>query len=106
VEQFLYLKTRGRKTGREREIEIWFTQHDGRFYVIAEYETSHWVQNLRADPRVQIRVGNEIVAAWARVLSSAADLETMKMAQELSRRKYGWGEGVVVELIPEAAIVS
>ena len=34
-EQYLYLTTRGRKSGRSREIEIWFTHRDGRFYVIA-----------------------------------------------------------------------
>src|SRR2546422_4986838 len=45
-EPYLYLSTQGRRSGLPREIEIWFTQRDGRFYLIAEYSTSHWVQNL------------------------------------------------------------
>ena len=32
---FLYLTTIGRRTGLPREIEIWFTERDGRYYVIA-----------------------------------------------------------------------
>ena len=63
------------------------------------------MQNVRADPRVQIRVGNEIYAAKARVLALATDPLTVKLVQELSRKKYGWGDGLVVELIPERAIL-
>jgi deazaflavin-dependent oxidoreductase (nitroreductase family) len=97
-EQFLYLTTRGRTTGRARDIEIWFTQHEGRFYVIAEYETSHWLQNLRAHPEVQVRVGGQSFPARARVLSPDADVHLHRTIQDLSRAKYGWGDGTVVEL--------
>lgn len=102
-EQYLYLSTRGRRTGRAREIEIWFTQHAGCFYVIAEYDTSHWVQNIRAHPEVQIRVGAETFRARGRVISAEADGDRLRTVQELSRKKYGWGEGTVVELCPDAA---
>ena len=64
------------------------------------------MRNVRADPKVQIRVGKEIFPAQARILSPATELETMKIVQDLFRQKYGWGEGLVVELIPEAAIFS
>jgi hypothetical protein len=33
---FLYLTTAGRISGQPREIEIWFTERGGRFYLIAE----------------------------------------------------------------------
>ena len=36
-EEFLYLTTVGRKTGRVHEIEIWFVERDGRLYVLAEH---------------------------------------------------------------------
>lgn len=95
----MYLTTRGRKTAQPREIEIWFTHRDGRFYVIAEYRSSHWVQNVGADPEVQVRVAGSSFKAHARVLSPEVDLELQRAVQELSRKKYGWGEGLVVELI-------
>src|SRR5580704_11446531 len=62
-EQYLYLTTRGRKSGLPREIEIWFTYRERRFYLIAECPTSSWVQNLRADPKVQIRVAGQSYTA-------------------------------------------
>lgn len=101
-EQYLYLTTRGRKTGLPREIEIWFTAHDQKYYVMAEYPTSHWIQNLRADPRVQLRMGGETAKARARVLSDESESGLVCGIRNLFKAKYGWGEGLPVELIPEA----
>ena len=97
----MYLTTRGRKTGRPREIEIWFTHHEGRFYVIAEYVTSNWVKNLQSDPEVQVRVSEKTFSAEGRVLKPGSDTELVKIVQELSTKKYGWGDGLVVQLIPK-----
>ncbi len=104
-EQFLYLTTRGRKSGSPRRIEIWFTQrttdsHKPRFYIIAEYPTSNWMQNIRAHPAVQVRVAGQSFSAHARVVSATDEPSLNHAVQELSRRKYGWGDGLVVELIP------
>ena len=95
---YLYLTTRGRKSGQPREIEIWFTEHQDRFYVIAEYETAHWLQNIREHAAVQVRVAGRSFSAQARVLSTDNDASLIAIIQELSRQKHGWGEGVVVEL--------
>jgi deazaflavin-dependent oxidoreductase (nitroreductase family) len=100
-EQYLYLTTRGRKSGLPREIEIWFSYRDGRFYLIAEYPTANWVQNLRADSAVQLRVAGRSFSAHARFVTLESEPELHRTVAGLSRQKYGWGEGTVVELIPE-----
>jgi deazaflavin-dependent oxidoreductase (nitroreductase family) len=101
--EFLYLTTIGRKSGQPREIEIWFTRRDGSYYVIAEHRwETHWVQNVLADPRVRVRVGREDFTARARVVHAEADPVVHAAAQDLSEKKYGWGDGLVVELTPEA----
>jgi deazaflavin-dependent oxidoreductase (nitroreductase family) len=66
--------------------------------VLAEHETSNWVQNLRADAEVRVRIGSESFAAQARVLRPEEDGRLCREIQELSRRKYGWGDGLVVQL--------
>jgi deazaflavin-dependent oxidoreductase (nitroreductase family) len=101
--QYLYLTTRGRRSGLPREIEIWFTTRNGRYYVIAEHATSHWVENLRANPQTQLRVGSTTISARARVLSLEREPDLYREVQDLSRKKYGWGEGLPVELVPEAS---
>jgi len=98
--QYLYLTTIGRVSGQRREIEIWFTSLGNCYYVIAEYETSSWVQNVRANSKVQFRVGETVFDGLARVLDPAAEPSLVAEVQQLSRDKYGWGEGLVVELCP------
>jgi deazaflavin-dependent oxidoreductase (nitroreductase family) len=99
-EQYVYLTTRGRKTGRSREIEIWFTQRDGRFYIIAEYATANWLRNLQVTLEVTLRAAGQTFAARARVVSLENEAELFRSVQELSQRKYGWGDGTIVELEP------
>jgi deazaflavin-dependent oxidoreductase (nitroreductase family) len=93
----LYLTTRGRKTALPREIEIWFTHRDGRFYVIAEHPNSQWVENLRAHPEGQVRVAGRSFKVRGRIL--CPEEPELRAVQALSHKKYGWGEGLVVELV-------
>ena len=99
--EFLYLTTAGRRSGRPREIEIWFTLHEGRYYLIAEHgERAQWVQNLRADPHVTARVAGRAFSARARVVDAAGEAALWRAARARSETKYGWGDGLVVELAP------
>lgn len=103
---YLYLTTTGRRSRRPREIEIWFTRRDGRYYVIAEYTTSHWVQNLLQTPQVEVRLGEERFRASARIITPESEPRLHSAVQQLSRQKYGWGEGLVVELKPDTGAVA
>jgi deazaflavin-dependent oxidoreductase (nitroreductase family) len=99
--EFLYLTTTGRRTGQPREIEIWFTRHEGRYYLVAEHrEQTQWVQNLRADPRVRVRVADRSFAATARPIDATAESPLHDAVRALSVGKYGWGDGLLVELTP------
>jgi len=66
--------------------------------VIAEYQTSNWVQNLQSNPGVQVRISGKTFSAKARVLQAKTDDALRMIIQDLSRKKYGWGDGLVVEL--------
>ncbi len=98
-EQFLYLTTIGRKTGVSREIEIWFTQLEGRYYLIAEHrEQTHWVKNILHNPHVSFRVAGQTFNGTGRVVNEAAERDLLKSIRALSDRKYGWSDGLAVEL--------
>ncbi len=102
-EIFLYLTTTGRRSGQPREIEIWFTRLAGRYYLIAEHgERAQWVRNLRAEPRVRLRLGRRgrPRAARARVVDATRDAALAAAVRRRSETKYGWGAGLVVELAP------
>ena len=101
TERFLYLTTTGRTSGLLRTIEIWFVEHDGRYYVVAERrEKAQWVQNLERDPAVHVRVGarddrGPEMPATARVVRDPA---TIAEISKLMVGKYGWSDGLVVEI--------
>jgi deazaflavin-dependent oxidoreductase (nitroreductase family) len=100
--EFLYLTTTGRRSGRPREIEIWFIRREGRYYLFAEQgERAHWVRNLSADPAVTVRVGEERFTGRVRVVNASAEPELSAAARALSEAKYGWGDGLVVEITPD-----
>ena len=100
--EFLYLTTTGRRSGQPREIEIWFTQRDGCYYVVAEHRwEAQWVQNLLAASHVSVRVGEEQFEARARVIDADKEPVIHEAVEALSENKYGWGDGLVVELQPE-----
>ena len=99
--EFLYLTTAGRRSGQPREIEIWFTRHERRYYLIAEHgDQANWVQNLRANPQVHIRVADSSMEATARVMDAKAERTLWRRIQALSEKKYGWGNGLIVEITP------
>ena len=103
-EKVLHLTTIGRRTGLARQIEIWFVIHHGRFYLFAETgEAAAWVKNIRRNPEVGVRIGDRQIGATARVLDRETDRELWDRASEIADRKYGWGDGLPVEITPSPA---
>jgi deazaflavin-dependent oxidoreductase (nitroreductase family) len=99
--QVLYLTTIGRRTGLPREIEIWFVVYRDRFYLFAETgEAAAWVKNIRQLPEVTVRIGEQQIVATARVLDRGADRELCDQVAAIADRKYGWGDGLPVEITP------
>jgi deazaflavin-dependent oxidoreductase (nitroreductase family) len=99
--KILSLTTIGSRTGLPREIEIWFVVHDDRFYLFAETGgAAAWIKNIRRNPRVVIRIGEERIDATARVLDREIDRELCADVAAVARRKYGWGDGLPVEITP------
>jgi deazaflavin-dependent oxidoreductase (nitroreductase family) len=97
----LYLTTIGRRSGLPREIEIWFVIHDCRFYLFAETgEAAAWVKNMRHNGEVTVRTGEQRINAKARVLDRELDSDLWDTVAALAVRKYGWGDGLPVEIIP------
>jgi hypothetical protein len=61
---------------------------------------AHWVQNLLAEPRVRWQVGSGRLSGLARVVRVETAPALVRDIQARSKKKYGWGDGLVVELDP------
>ncbi len=85
-EDFCYLTTVGRVTGRPHEIEIWFAIEGRTLYMLSGgRDSSDWVKNLRCNPEVTVRIGDELFEGRARDIESEAEDE---LARSLLVEKY------------------
>ena len=103
-EPYCYLTTRGRVTGDPHEIEIWFAVRGATVYLLSGGGTeADWVRNLRAEPRVRLRLGDETRRGSARFVEDAAEDHR---ARELLAAKYqGWEPGEPLSEWAESALL-
>jgi len=79
------LTTRGRKSGEERSVTIWFA-FDGNEVVLAgSPENPHWRKNLSACEDVKLRIGSTLLHGRARPVDDAADAAAIR---EIFVRRY------------------
>jgi deazaflavin-dependent oxidoreductase (nitroreductase family) len=99
--QFLYLTTLGWKSGKEHRIEIWFVEHNKRYYIISErLDSAHWVQNIKHNPAVSFSIDNRIFKGSARIVDQEKEAALSAEVLKLMDIKYIWSQGLIVELTP------
>jgi deazaflavin-dependent oxidoreductase (nitroreductase family) len=77
-DDYCYLTTRGRVSGKPHQIEIWFAREGSTLYLMSGgRDGSDWVRNLRADPAVTVRVRDVTFAATARILEPGTDEDAL-----------------------------
>src|SRR5436305_13323083 len=85
-EDFCYLTTIGRISGRSHTIEIWFAIHEQTLYMLSGgRDKSDWVKNALQNPAVQVRINRSIFTGTARLVNSA---EEDSLARKIVFEKY------------------
>jgi deazaflavin-dependent oxidoreductase (nitroreductase family) len=85
-EDYCYITTTGRVTGKPHEIEIWFAADgDTIFLLSGGRDRSDWVRNIRARGDVTVRIAEIAWAATARIVDDAS---TDARARALLLEKY------------------
>ena len=62
--------------------------------------TRTWVKNITRNPMVTVRIGEWQIDATARVLDHHTDRKLRDQVAAIADRKYGWGDGLPVEITP------
>ena len=100
-QQFLYLTTKGWKIGREHRIEIWFVSYADKYYTMSEHrEKAHWVQNIIHNSRVMFTVNSKSFEGEGQIVDKTTDAKLAEKVSNLMHTKYGWSDGLTVELTP------
>lgn len=85
-EDFCYLTTTGRVTGRPHTVEIWFAIQGQTLYILSGGgDSADWVKNALRQPRVTIRIAQVTLPAHARLIQ---DGEEDALARRLLFDKY------------------
>jgi len=111
TDDYCYLTTTGRRTGRPHRIEIWYAADGDTLYLLSGGGlSSDWVQNLSANRDVVVEVDGNVRQARARVVVDNAE---SRRARTLVFDKYSvrsgddlnsWREEAVpvaIDLTPE-----
>ena len=102
-EDFAYLTTTGRRTGKHHTIEIWFALRDGTLYLLSGGgESADWVRNLRKTSAVRVRVGSRTVEGNAREVTTPEEdalarqlLDAKYMSWKPGKRLSSWARGAL-----------
>jgi len=89
---FCYVRTRGRRTGRPHEIEIWFAADGDTLYLLSGGGArSDWVRNLRTEPAVAVRLGDTTRTGRARVVEAGTeeDARARRLVFDKYQPRYG-----------------
>jgi deazaflavin-dependent oxidoreductase (nitroreductase family) len=88
-EDFCYLTTTGRATGKLHTIEIWFALNGRTLYMLSGgRDRSDWVRNIRRRPQVTVRIGEMSFRGFGRVVENP---EEDALARRLLLDKYRSG---------------
>ena len=105
--QVLDLITTGRRSHRQRSVELWFITRLNRFYVMAEHRhQTGWVKNLKQQPEASVALADYQVPVQAWILDKERDSREWRSVAQLFQEKYGWGDGLPVALEPSASLVE
>lgn len=103
-EPYCYLTTTGRRSGRDREIEIWFaTDGTSLFLILGGAHNSDWVRNLLADAHARVRLGEQIFDVRADL--PLAEGDERDRAVEMLHGKYSHQVGGTLDSWREDAFI-
>jgi len=87
-EKFVYLTTKGRKSDKDHEVELWFAISEGRVYLSHEGQQTDWMKNLIKNQNVKMKIGSEVFRGEA-IITEHGSPERMKGMQALYSKYYG-----------------
>jgi len=85
-EEYCYVTTTGRVTGKPHRIEIWFGLNNNTIYLLSgNKERSDWVKNMLKDSSVTVKIARKTFKAAARIVT---DEQEAMMARNMLADKY------------------
>ena len=85
-EKYIYLTTRGRKTGKPHTVELWFAVAGKKVYLSHEGAYTDWMENILKDSRVEFKIGKTQFNGTARIAKDG--VEAFELGKRALYLKY------------------
>jgi hypothetical protein len=85
--KYIYLTTKGRKTGNPHTVELWFAVKKGKVYLSHEGKYTDWMKNIIKDNCIEFKIGKSKFKGKANIIKENKVFETAKYA--LYHKYYG-----------------
>ena len=103
-QDFCYLTTKGRVSGRPHEIEIWFVAQENNIYLLSGGgDKSDWVRNLLKDPNVTVRIEKHTFEGSAHPAKNQR--EDLPVRYIMAEKYQEWEEGRTLSEWARTALV-
>jgi deazaflavin-dependent oxidoreductase (nitroreductase family) len=101
----LRLTHRGRRSGRLYEVTIWFMVEGNTIYLPTANLRRQWPRNVRANPQVSMKIGDETLSGTAEFITDPAERDH---ARALVEGKYWYTVPVLwsMRLLANAGIIQ
>jgi deazaflavin-dependent oxidoreductase (nitroreductase family) len=104
-EKYIYLTTRGRKTGKPHTVELWFATAAKKIYLSHEGAYTDWMKNILDNNRVEFKIGKILFKGNARIAEGGEAFELGKHALYL--KYYGNAdEDTINDWFSESTIIE
>jgi len=104
-EKYIYLTTKGRKTGKPHTVELWFATAENKIYLSHEGTHTDWMKNILKDNRVKFKIGKIQFKGNARIAKTGQPFESGKHALYL--KYYGKAdENTINDWFSESTIIE
>ena len=105
-EEYCYLTTTGRVTGKPHQIEIWFRLNDNTLYLLSGgMDKSDWVKNSLKNPAVTVRIAKRTFAGLARLVKDESE-EMMARIMLADKYKERESDGSLSDWARTALVVG
>lgn len=102
-EDYCYLTTTGRVSGRPHEIEIWFGVKGSTIYLMAGNHRSDWVLNALKNRQVTVRIARHHFTGTARLVND--EQEEAAVRYMIAEKYQEWEEGRTLSEWARTALV-
>lgn len=73
------LTVRGRKSGQDRSVTIWYATGDGKVFLTGSGKGPQWLRNAKANPDVVLKIGAQRLRGRARVIEDPAEADAVRL---------------------------